>query len=900
MAFPQSVLPVRVRIAPAGRPAADPSTWVWVDITHDVRVASGITIEQGRADEGTNVDPGKCTLTLDNRSGNYSTRNVNGQWAGKLKKNTPLRVGTIAIADTFTRTSSSGWGTADTGQSWAHTNPVTDWTVNGSTALVSWPAANVVRSAILPGAPLADSDAQFTTSVPAVMTGAGLVVAMYARYINASNFYSLSCEFTPGGAITAKIRRCVGGTTIELAAASPVPGLSYVANQKMRTRAQADGPALRVKVWPDGSPEPDAWTLTASDTTFPDAGLTGFFLWLIVGNTNTKPFNLAVDDIEVEDVEFTGTVPEWPTRWDKSQKDVTAPIVATGILRRLQQGKSPLRSAITRRTSRYNPVADWPLEDASGATSAAATSLTVAPASGFAVEFGAVSTLPGASAVVGITASSVLAGRVPAHTATGTWAVVWYAYVIAPPAAVTRIMSIGSTGTARTWAVDYDSTALWLRSYDSAGTLIAENGVLYPPEIKPPAWAAFCLTVSVSAGTVTGTLLHFGVGDPSPTFYFAQVTFAGSPGSPSSWRAEGSLGYNEGAISHVSVYNGDPGFLTYDFANAANAYIGEAAAARIRRLCTEEGVPVIVEAGTSEPLGPQRSDTFSNLLYSAQDADLGILYERGAGLAYRPRGARYNRTVDLNLDFALGHVSEPPEPTDDDQRLRNQVTVTRDNGSSATVLDQASIDESGLYDDSKTINVQTDWVLPHHASARVKLGTVDEYRWPKIDINLARNPSLIPNWRAARAFPRMAIANEPSQVRGNAVDVFVDGYTQTLGPYGWDISTNCSPASPWTVAVAEDDILGRVDTDGANLRAEPSPAATSLLVDVVAGPRITTDPTQMPILVSAATGEDMRITSVAGTSNPQTLTVVRGLNGVNLPIPAGTPVNLTVPMRAAL
>src|SRR4051812_36076244 len=120
MAFPQSVLPVRVRIAPGGRPAADPATWAWVDITQYVRVASGIRIEEGRSDEGSRNDPGKCVLTIDNRSGNFSTRNVNGQWYGRLAKGTPLRVGTIAISDSFNRTGGPGWGTADTGQTWSN------------------------------------------------------------------------------------------------------------------------------------------------------------------------------------------------------------------------------------------------------------------------------------------------------------------------------------------------------------------------------------------------------------------------------------------------------------------------------------------------------------------------------------------------------------------------------------------------------------------------------------------------------------------------------------------------------------------------------------------------------------------------------------------------------------
>jgi hypothetical protein len=898
VAFPQSVLPVRVRIAPGGQPAADPATWVWVDITADVRVAGGITIEQGRPDEATNVDPGKCTLTIDNRSGNYSTRNVTGQWFGKLKKNTPIRVGTIAVADTFTRTVANAWGTAPSGQLWSASGG--SFSVNGSAAQISTAAANTAFQSFITGQKLLDVDLQFTCSLPAVATGASVVFAVMLRCVDASNHYLVSCELNPAGTVSANIRRVVAGAFTALGSAT-VPGLTYTAGQKIRVRVQVDGPALRIMCWPDGGTPPTTWHTTATDTLYQDAGLFGFYLWRVVGNTNTSPYVASFDDLEIEAVEFTGTVPEWPTRWDKSRKDTTTPITAAGILRRLQQGKSPLQSPITRNFNRFAPVAYWTLEDNSGATAAASAVLGAAPAAARNAEFADDTTLPGASQTVGITASTVLAGTIPGHTATGKWGVVFYAKLLAPPAAGTRIMTVTSTGTVRLWAVDLDSGGIIFNGFAQDGSVLLTLPFFYPAEMVPPVWTAFDMYVSESGGNVTGTLIVHAVGDTTGfTAYNITGTIAGTAGSPTSWRAEGSLGYNGGHLSHVAVFNKEPAFGGGDFTAASNGYIGEKAADRVRRLCTEEKVQVVIEAGESEPLGPQRTDTFLNLLYSAQDADMGVLYERGAGLGYRPRFARYNRPVELALDFAQGHVSEPPEPTDDDQRLRNQVTVTRDNGSSATALDQASIDESGLYDDSKTINVQTDWILPHHASARVKLGTTDEYRWPKIDLNLARNTSMIATWGAASAFPRVTIANEPSQVRGNAVDVIVEGFTETLGPYGWDVTLNCSPASAWSVGVVDDDVLGRADTDGAQLRAEPNPAATTLLVDVIAGPRITTDPTQLPVLVSAGTGEDMRITNVTGTSNPQTLTVVRGLNGVNLPIPAGTDISLTVPMRAAL
>ena len=51
----------------------DDTEWVWQDITSDVRYESGIELVHGRGDEAATSQPASCSLTLDNRSGDYST-----------------------------------------------------------------------------------------------------------------------------------------------------------------------------------------------------------------------------------------------------------------------------------------------------------------------------------------------------------------------------------------------------------------------------------------------------------------------------------------------------------------------------------------------------------------------------------------------------------------------------------------------------------------------------------------------------------------------------------------------------------------------------------------------------------------------------------------------------------
>lgn len=81
--FPDAPLPVLVELQLDG---------VWTDITEDVYMRDEIEIERGRADEGNRVDPTKCRLTLNNRTGRYSPRNPLSPLYGALGRNTPIRV----------------------------------------------------------------------------------------------------------------------------------------------------------------------------------------------------------------------------------------------------------------------------------------------------------------------------------------------------------------------------------------------------------------------------------------------------------------------------------------------------------------------------------------------------------------------------------------------------------------------------------------------------------------------------------------------------------------------------------------------------------------------------------------------------------------------------------------
>ena len=179
------------------------------------------------------------------------------------------------------------------------------------------------------------------------------------------------------------------------------------------------------------------------------------------------------------------------------------------------------------------------------------------------------------------------------------------------------------------------------------------------------------------------------------------------------------------------------------------------------------------------------------------------------------------------LDYAAGHISEPFEPTDDDQKLRNEITASRVDGGEYTYAktiganntgDPAlDADAAGVYDEGLQLNVASDAQLPDQASWRVHLGTVDEDRYPTVRIDLAANPDLADEVTGLYLGDRVTVANPPLWLPPETIELIAEGGTETVGhPVDWDMVLNASPGTPWKVAqLAAPQILvqGDFETD---------------------------------------------------------------------------------------
>lgn len=923
MAFPQTPLDVRTELQIGG---------VWTDISADVYLRNPISIERGRADEGTRADPTKCHLTINNRSGKYSLRNPSSPYFGLLGRNAPLRVSVPADA-THLRALGTGASKMSTPDS-ALLSIAGDMDVRIEVALDSW-----ATSQSLCGKYVTETNER--TWAFRIATGGRLELRVSPDGFNIPAFGFLDIFSTvpvpapvsgrlalratvdvdngaAGNTITFYTAATIGGTWTQLGAPVVTAGVTsfFDSPSALEVGDIADiGIPMVGKVYAFQLYSGIAGTIRANpNLTIQLPGATAFVDTAGTPNTWTVSSTASISD---RDFRVHAEVSALPQRWDVSGKDVYAPADASGIMRRLGQGAAPLQSTMRRALitlAAVPPAAYWACEDAEGSTILASalpggSPLNISGASTLATDntFAASAPLPHFD-------GAIWTGSVPPYsTASGVSSVV---FLLAVPAAGTTngavVARVYTTGTAARFDIVYSSAVfpdgqLDVNGYDAGGTLLFAGASGTGPINGTALRVEFRLTTS--GANIQWSIQSRVVGEPG---------FGGGGGTLAG-RTQGRIQrivVNPGgtltdtALGHLCVFDNFTDLFA--LSSQQDAYVGETAARRIARLCREEGIAFrnCGDPDDSADLGTQSVATLLALLEEAAGADLGILYEprEFLGLAYRTRVSLYNQPTTLALDYtAKGEVAHPLEPTDDDLTPRNDVTANRKNGSSArSKLDigpmsiLAPPNGIGLYDTSETYNVERDDQLPDIAGWRVHEGTWDEARYPQVNVDLAAGPHLITaGAKVVDCGDRLTIIHPPPGQPPDTIDQLAAGYTEVLGVYAWDLQLNCIPAGPWTVGILEDLVLGRGDIDGSQLAAGVSATATSLSVSVPSGPLWSVSAPQFPFDIRVA-GEVMTVTNITGGTSPQTFTVTRSVNGVVKAQLSAADIRLAHPMIISL
>lgn len=202
-----------------------------------------------------------------------------------------------ALTDTFTRTSSSSWGSADSGQSYTTTGGTgTDYSVGSGVGSLLLSSVNVSRQ-VSAGSGWVDMGVLGTVIVPAVATGAPLDAGFQLRKADTSNYYLAEIQFATTGYATLRWTKNVAAVFTGGFATALLPRV-YTAAQQWWIRAEVIGTTLRAKAWRVGTTEPPGWLLVATDSSLSASGGYGVRAIAETGNTNTSP-TFTFDNVSV-------------------------------------------------------------------------------------------------------------------------------------------------------------------------------------------------------------------------------------------------------------------------------------------------------------------------------------------------------------------------------------------------------------------------------------------------------------------------------------------------------------------------------------------------------------------------------------------------------------------------
>ncbi|QJT04348.1 hypothetical protein G9272_32030 [Streptomyces asoensis] len=866
MAFPEDPLGTIVEMQVGG---------VWTDITQYAQLGDIITHQRGQTAEGSAVDPASCTLTLKSPDGLFSPRNPRSPLYGLIGRNTPMRVSVLAgtqrlvvPGDQLSRATTpsatalnvagsldvrvdvqlTNWGTGEAFELCAKhlvTGNQRSWLMfveNGFLTLrISTNGSNFV---------------QFGSTLPIPVTPSGRI-ALRSTYDSTTGQFSHYTAPTIAGPWTQLGITSTGSAATIFASTAPVTvGDIETVTAFQPPAGSYYGFEMRSGIGGTIVAKADFTAQAVGATSFVDTvGLT----WTLAGGAA----------ISTKRTRFSGEYSDWPPRWGRTGHLIRVEGEGAGILRRLNQGKKALQSTLRRRIpSDSTLLAYWPMEDDSEATQAYSPMTGVKPMKLTNFAMASDDTFSGSAPLPVVAVGATLSAEVPAPASgTGPWQVEMVYRIPTAPGALATFFEVQTTGTAVRYTVQVQTDNVQIKAYDNDGTQLffINSGSGSSPSFFGSE-NRVRLFARQSGGSVLVDIAWLSV---SASGVFQSTSFTGTVGRVRRVSSSFGAGMEGTTIGHLSVFQADN---TKVMDGADDGYLGETAAARLRRLAVEEGVPVRVAGvqGTTARMGPQRPAILLEQLEQCADADSGILVEdrERLGLLYRARTTLYNQVPVLTLSYnapGLGAL----EPVDDDAIVRNDVTAARTGGSSAraelttgALSTQDPPNGVGRYDTSVELNLYSDDQTEPMAAWLMHLGTWDEARYPTIRIRLHRNPALIPVILDLIEGDTLRLTDLPDWLPPGPVDLMVQGYTERIGVRTWEIDLVCVPAGPWRVAVVGDTVLGKADTEGSVLTTSATATDTSLLVRTTTGPQWTQDPTQFPFDVLVG-GERMTATAIA-------------------------------------
>lgn len=906
----------------------------WRDVSTDVRQSPAISITQGRKDEGSDISPCKCTFTLDDGpqhgDGDYNPLNPMGPWFDYLEQNFPMRLSLAYGNDAFTRASASGWGASPTMGAWSsfQSAGTVAHDISSNQGRHSITSTTAFIADYLGGISLKNVDTyvEFAFDTSVTVAGGSLEVAnMMLRGQNTTTYYMLRVTITTAQAITLQLM--VGSSQVLY---GPVTvGTFWGTTAPMGIRFQAEGHTFRGKAWRLSDGEPLAWGLEYSHGDVYGAGWVGIRSGVAAGNSNSKPINFLYDNFTVRLPRFAGEVSKTVPLTEVDHKNQRTQVEASGMRRRLSQGKkildAPLYRYITGGNAPFAATDFWPLDyelnvDRPGKNIQGGNELRHYGSNASAVEWGIDTGMLQVRKGIKVKWRGQAYLSPASFVTSSGYTVSWMSRIPSGDNKEMNVWHDQTSGNTQRIDMDITSGAVTLTFVDTiAGAPVTLfNAAPLPRPDDASIWHTFAIGAFQSGANV---VFNMSVDEDNyqtvvntrtlraPRFLDFGVLSSDTTG----------LDMTQVVVLPVQQFAGTPWHAT-SLRRVMLGHLDEKSGDRFARLCGEEGISYAIMGYTAftPTMGEQERGTILETLKKCIEVDNGIAVDPlgTPGLGFRTLRTMVGKDPTFTLDYSAEQVAPTFGPTFDDSGILNDVTAKRPLGDEAR-YEQATGPKNtadpgtatgavGRVDTTVNPAVAYDSQLRSQAAWRVNVGTAEGPRFPSVAVNLAalgviNDAGLVEQIMDCMVGDTIAVENAEVRRAYDDIRLLVRGYTETIDTaYQHKIVFNTTPASPYDAFVLDSTTKGRLDSGSTSLNEDLTTTETGADIAVSRTADLwTTSGAQYPVDV-VISGEKCTATACSGASSPQTMTLTRSANGVVKEQLTGKKVSLFRPGRIIL
>ncbi|MER7967668.1 hypothetical protein ABTX35_01395 [Streptomyces sp. NPDC096080] len=786
---------------------------VFTDVSQYADLAQGIDIERGASNERADIQPGTCTIRLDNSDGRFTAARPASPYYPNVKKGSLVRV---SVATYTPRTGTAPYSLsqlADDFDDGVISSSLWPGTYGGCTEVAGPGRARIpcapgvsagylsAREWTLPGSQITGK----LCTLPAVNGSSALAGGLYLnsttagtrlgwRYNALTNQISAESQvgYFDGSAVAftysqlahmwLRIRETSGTVYWE----SSTNGETWTVRRSLTTPAWATSQTLSVE-------------LAAART---GGGGGDFFEWDFLGATMSG--------------RYFGLAGEWPVEW-KGLGSTTV-LTCTDMLSAASIVKA-LQPMLVQEMLLDKPTVLFPLTEPSDSTSAGDLSATAGVGALATVQAGA-----GAGTIAFATGTGPSAQPAPVFTPTSATNGLYLSGDMGPnfsaanSAFRVRAEVWFSTSTAGRviWSLaSLDGTTRLVMLLDSSTGRIALEKEQYS--------GGAVTTVYATANLADGKLHHVAYNELTNEIIVDGTTYTTATGNAADLQRLTVGGYGNGrlfsgTISHLAVYLWaiPTTELTGHYTAGTTGYAGESAAARMVRLGTYANLPVTTLGSTFDPVVAQAELGSSALdhMREVERSESGkLLAPRVAGpLVFQSRDLRYNPVPAVSLDYG-DCEQDGIRYGYDDQKQTNAVTVSRPGGATQRVVSQPSIDAYGekptdlavlKTSDNSALDAAT-WTVSRFADPppEVRQVPVEAYSMP------------VAAYRAVLALDvssALALIGLPDQAPASSTTLFVEGYSERIGLRQHNIDFHTSRADQDTVWILDDPTYSVLDS----------------------------------------------------------------------------------------